>query len=43
MNDPIAIPNDLAVFSFKIWRIAFALLLGAAIVSTSMRSYKEEE
>jgi cbb3-type cytochrome oxidase subunit 3 len=31
MKDPIAIPNDLAVFSFKAWRSAFALLFGATI------------
>lgn len=31
MKDPIAIPNDLAVFSFKAWRSAFALLAGATI------------
>lgn len=31
MKDPIAIPNDLAVFSFKAWRSAFAVLAGATI------------
>jgi hypothetical protein len=32
MKAPIAIPNDLAVFSFKAWRSAFALTFGATIV-----------
>lgn len=32
MKAPTAIPNDLAVFSFKAWRSAFALTFGATIV-----------
>lgn len=32
MRDPIAIPNNLAVFSFKAWRSAVALLDELAIM-----------